>query len=149
MPIPQDYVNYVRVSWIDDSGVRRIIYPTRLTTNPTELPLQDREGIPTQDFYEQNLEADQSETEKKWSEVNFRFNENWQNFAWADWWQYYPTQNWYGRLYGSDPEINQVNGWFPSHDPSAIYSNTISLFARSLEKENLPNLSFIVNQPID
>ena len=40
VPIPQDYVNYVRVSWIDDSGVRRIIYPTRLTTNPTELPLR-------------------------------------------------------------------------------------------------------------
>ena len=28
VPIPQDYVNYVRLSWIDKGGVRRIIYPT-------------------------------------------------------------------------------------------------------------------------
>ena len=29
VPIPQDYVNYVKCSWIDDAGAKHIIYPTR------------------------------------------------------------------------------------------------------------------------
>ena len=42
--IPQDYVNYVELSWIDKAGVKRIIYPTDLTINPTETPVQDKIG---------------------------------------------------------------------------------------------------------
>ena len=53
--IPQDYVNYVRVSHIDESGVKRIIYPVNnLTISPTELPIQDTDGIPTQNSFGQN-----------------------------------------------------------------------------------------------
>ena len=40
MPLPQDYVNYVKLTWKDSSGVERIIYPTRNTSNPTAI-LQD------------------------------------------------------------------------------------------------------------
>ena len=37
--IPQDYVNYTKVSWIDQLGVKRPIYPANnLTTNPFENP---------------------------------------------------------------------------------------------------------------
>jgi len=42
MVLPQDYVNYVKISWKDDSGVERIIYPTRNTSNPLGI-LQDSE----------------------------------------------------------------------------------------------------------
>ena len=43
--IPQDYVNYVRLSWIDQLGVKRIIYPnTNLTINPAQAPEQDSTG---------------------------------------------------------------------------------------------------------
>ena len=42
MILPQDYVNYVKMSWKDDSGVERIIYPTRNTSNPLGI-LQDSE----------------------------------------------------------------------------------------------------------
>ena len=40
MPLPQDYVNYVKLTWKDSSGVERIIYPTRNTSNPMAI-LQD------------------------------------------------------------------------------------------------------------
>lgn len=40
MPLPQDYVNYVKLTWKDSSGVERIIYPTRNTSNPLAI-LQD------------------------------------------------------------------------------------------------------------
>ena len=52
IPLPQDYVNYVNVSWIDGQGIKHIIYPTTLTTNPYEIPGQDRQGIAIQDNLE-------------------------------------------------------------------------------------------------
>ncbi len=46
VPIPQDYVNYVRCSWVDRAGVKHIIYPTTLTSNPTQPNAQDFLGNP-------------------------------------------------------------------------------------------------------
>ena len=44
MPLPQDYVNYVKLSWIDSSGIEHIIYPTSKTSNPSPNLLQDSDG---------------------------------------------------------------------------------------------------------
>tara|TARA_A100001201_G_scaffold21388_1_gene23678 strand:- start:17294 stop:18472 length:1179 start_codon:yes stop_codon:yes gene_type:complete len=41
IPMPQDYINYVRLSWHDTSGVEHIIYPARFTSRPSESILQD------------------------------------------------------------------------------------------------------------
>ena len=49
--LPQDYVNYVQLSWIDALGVKHVIYPTTLTSNPEQVPLQDSAGVPIQDVY--------------------------------------------------------------------------------------------------
>jgi len=40
--LPQDYVNYVKLTWSDDGGIEHIIYPTRITSNPVGI-LQDSE----------------------------------------------------------------------------------------------------------
>ncbi len=37
MALPHDYVNYVKLSWKDDSGIERVIYPARKTSNPTAV----------------------------------------------------------------------------------------------------------------
>ena len=72
LPIPQDYVNYVQLSWIDQVGVKHIIYPVNnLSGNPTPI-LQDKEGIPTQDNYGNNLEAAQSLTSDRWGQADDR-----------------------------------------------------------------------------
>ena len=34
LPLPQDYVHYTKLSWVDDSGIKRPIYPTSKTSNP-------------------------------------------------------------------------------------------------------------------
>ena len=34
MPMPQDFVNHVKVSWVDDAGIARVIYPALKTSNP-------------------------------------------------------------------------------------------------------------------
>ena len=37
MPLPQDYVNYVKLTWSDDSGIEHIIYPISKTSNPNSI----------------------------------------------------------------------------------------------------------------
>ncbi len=122
VPIPQDYVNYVRLSWIDQGGVRRIIYPTTLTTNPTELPIQDTSGIPIQDNSEDNLEANSSITEERWKTQQWNFEQNWQQYPWGDDWGYYPTLDSYGRLYGQQQQYAQANGWYTINERTGMFS---------------------------
>tara|TARA_B100000902_G_scaffold12513_1_gene15242 strand:+ start:4630 stop:6000 length:1371 start_codon:yes stop_codon:yes gene_type:complete len=42
--LPQDYVNYTDIFWVDSAGIKHPIYPTRHTQNPVEAPLQDGNG---------------------------------------------------------------------------------------------------------
>ena len=113
VPIPQDYVNYVQMSWVDNAGIKHIIYPTRLTSNPTELPLQDVQGIPTQDAFGENLDADQSITEERWKTANENnITGNYDPFNFDGVYDYAWWKQAYGERYGLDPETTQINGWF-------------------------------------
>lgn len=115
--LPQDYVNYVRVSRIDELGIKRIIYPVNnLTINPYNNPVQDAAGVPTQDNFGANIEGT-SITEERFKKanldlLNFNLLDNFQDFAY--WWNLYGFDGNFntGRLYGSDPQTSQVNGWF-------------------------------------
>ena len=51
MILPQDYVNYTKVSWVDSAGIKHILYPTSKTSNPFS-PQQDSDG----DFLNHNGE---------------------------------------------------------------------------------------------
>ena len=44
MILPHDYVNYTRVLWSDDSGIKHPIYPTKDTQNPFAIQ-QDDDGV--------------------------------------------------------------------------------------------------------
>jgi len=37
MMLPQDYVNYVKLVWVDSAGIEHIIYPTSKTSNPKAI----------------------------------------------------------------------------------------------------------------
>ena len=43
MILPQDYVNYTKVSWVDSSGIKHPLYPTKHTSNPKPI-LQNDDG---------------------------------------------------------------------------------------------------------
>ena len=43
MVLPQDYVNYTKICWVDDNGIERPLYPTKHTSNPTPI-LQNEDG---------------------------------------------------------------------------------------------------------
>jgi len=113
--IPQDYVNYVRMSFVDNMGVLHPIYPANnLTTDPTSVPLQQKDGSFVQDKYGENTEAAQSTTRTRWESANdklitgefdqYFYNANVYNWSWR--------KETYGRRYGLDPVVSQGNGWF-------------------------------------
>lgn len=116
LPLPQDYVNYVKVSWVDQLGVKHQIFPTQLTSNPYTTPVQDNNGIPIQDNYEENLQGS-SQTEERWQTANTKlinniaslenYNEglDGENYWWDD-------GNFFGRAYGLDPQNANINGYF-------------------------------------
>ena len=115
--LPQDYVNYVRISSIDTLGVKRIIYPANnLTISPYEMPLQDNAGQPTQDNFGENLEGD-SITSERWRTANDALiNGRFRNPNFEGFFDYYDGSwglgGYYGRRYGQDPVTSQINGWF-------------------------------------
>jgi len=43
MILPQDYVNYTKISWSDSAGIKHPLYPTSSTSNPFSI-LQDDDG---------------------------------------------------------------------------------------------------------
>jgi len=45
MTLPQDYVNYTKISWVDSAGIKHLLYPTSKTSNPSENPLQNSDGL--------------------------------------------------------------------------------------------------------
>jgi virulence-associated protein VagC len=51
MPLPQDYVNYVKVVRVDNNGIERVLYPTSKTSNPFAI-VQNVDG--TYAFYAEN-----------------------------------------------------------------------------------------------
>jgi hypothetical protein len=118
LALPQDYVNYVKCSWVDQTGVLHPIYPTNnLTTSPYYTQIQDSKGIPTQDNFGSDIEGT-SITQERWHSDNrgnllnndlsgiSDFSLNWnQNGEWINY------QN-FGQLYGIDPQYANMNGYF-------------------------------------
>jgi len=107
MTLPQDYVNYVKISWTDTSGVEHPIYPTTKTSNP-EAILQDDQYNYTFDADGNLLKANESETWTKYKDQNtdtdivndFYLEDN----------RSFQTLN--GQRYGSDPQHMNSNGSF-------------------------------------
>jgi hypothetical protein len=115
--IPQDYVNYVKMSWIDHLGVKRPIYPANnLTINPFSTPLQDNLGTPTQDNFGENLEGT-SITEERWAKANDNLINGREiidnaSIAFDAYGRFNGIDGALGQQYGLDPQYSQVNGWF-------------------------------------
>lgn len=121
--LPQDYVNYVGLYWIDRQGVKHPIYPANnLTSNPSEAPLQDDYGVEVQDNFNNNIDTEPI-IEERWRRANVDmlngtylanalnynngldiYDYGWDNFGIV------------GRQYGLDPQYAQGNGWFTIND---------------------------------
>ena len=123
LPLPQDYVNYVRASWVDRFGVKHVIYPTNnLTNSPYYTNIQDSTGIPTQDNFGNNVEGT-SITQERWHSAGNQDLNNYLNSSpdTGSSSNFYGTafqedgslvrRDW-GQKYGLDPQYAQSNGYF-------------------------------------
>ena len=134
--IPQDYVNYVRLSWIDQLGVKRIIYPnTNLTINPAQAPEQDSTGQIVQDNLEENIDTDPPQTVERWrsaddkkitglfnaASVNAGYDIDGINMSSIYW------GGAYGQRYGLDPSLTQTNGWFGIDEVRGVFTFSSNL----------------------
>jgi len=122
IPMPQDYVNYVKICYIDSSGIRRIIYPTRLTTNPTEAPVQDNNYNYIYDSNGDLIESS-SITEEKWKAFDPK---NISGDLSSDDSAYLTTNDYlrsdYGNRYGATPETTQINGFFTIDEKTGSFA---------------------------
>ena len=134
--IPQDYVNYTAISYIDQLGVKHPIYPANnLTTSPYEVPLQDAQGQPTMDEIGDNIEGT-SITNERWATANDRLLNG--NITAEDYWAYggYLTGNpFYGQRYGNDPQNAQRNGWFNMNERDGVIAFSSNLKDRLIVLE--------------
>jgi len=138
--IPQDYVNYVRMSWIDGYGIKHIIYPSdNLTIDPYTVPLQTVEGDFVQDEFGENTEGT-SLTKEKWSKLqqwqlsggyndylNGAFNYYGEDYMYA--------RQYRGMRYGLLPETTQINGYFTINEREGKFSFSSDLNGRCVVLE--------------
>ena len=107
MMLPQDYVNYVKLTWVDSSGVEHTIYPAIKTSNP-EAIVQDSNFNYTFDSNGNLIKANQSETWSKYKDQNT--NTDVVNDFYLEDNRSFQTLN--GQRYGSDPQHMNSNGSF-------------------------------------
>jgi len=108
MVLPQDYVNYVKVTWVDANGIERIVYPTRQTSNPSAI-LQDDAGEYLFDGTGAVMEGNPSETLKRFRAAPYDTQrDGLEALTDGDLYNLYR----YGNRYGLTPENAQINGVF-------------------------------------
>jgi len=102
MVLPQDYVNYIKLTWSDSAGIEHIVYPAIKTSNPLQVQ-QDADGV-----YQYNstaLDTDNTST----TNANFSTlsaSQNTDDFIDDTYW---PAE---GSRFGLDPQHAQTNGSF-------------------------------------
>ena len=127
--IPQDYVNYVNIHWVDKQGVKHIIMPTQLTSNPYSNPIQDQSGIPMQADSGDNIEGT-SITEERWANNDLKqrneIRDNSLGFG-----SFYGEDGYgAGQLYGLDPQYANVNGYFTINEREGKFSFSSDLVGK-------------------
>ena len=118
MVLPQDYVNYTKISWVDSTGIKHLLYPVSKTSNPRSLT--------------QSANGD-------YTIVGNSVAENPQSTTWGNYKSGTPSENqddyqddtyWpmEGSRFGLDPQHAQANGSFYIDDQSGKihFSSNIS-----------------------
>tara|TARA_R100000654_G_C2667255_1_gene125577 strand:+ start:42 stop:944 length:903 start_codon:yes stop_codon:yes gene_type:complete len=113
MILPQDYVNYVKLSRVDSNGIERVLYPTGKTCNPFAIS-QDADGD-----YQYNLESTVMFGQQPTTLLEQTPSDSLSNYQ-----NQSSTSDAYsddttdmeidsrGRRYGLDPQFAQANGSF-------------------------------------
>ena len=148
MPLPFDYVNYVKLTSVDSAGIEHIIYPTSKTSNPRAIK-QDADGTYSDDtnddgvpdsfsgptnsqylyrnttpglIYDENSSAWNRYKSHEPAENNINDYQDYQDYQNDIYW---PNE---GRRFGLDPQHAQVNGsyYIDCHAGKIHFSSNLS-----------------------
>ena len=124
MNLPQDYVNYVKLTWKDASGIEHVLYPAIKTSNPKAIT-QAANG----DYTLSGNELQYDSESDTW--VAYKAHTSTTNTDDYEDDTYWPN---IGERYGLDPQHAQVNGSFyidelvgKIHFSSNISGKTVTL----------------------
>jgi|TARA_R110000824_G_scaffold95513_3_gene229642 hypothetical protein len=135
IPMPQDYVSYVKLAYTDSSGIKRTIYPTRLTLNPTEAITQDNDYNYVYDN-DGDTVTGSSYTETQWQAFD---TNNITGSLNVDNDYYLGTDNYlqsdFGRRYGLNPEHQQINGYFTIDERTGSFAFSSDLSGKIITIE--------------
>ncbi len=115
LPMPQDYVKYTMLSWVDSSGLEHPIFPTKdLTSRPSQSVAQDDNGDYLFNSDGSVTEISPSITQDRFANFDlYTFSDNLNN---DDYWLYthYVSNRVFNRgsRYGLDPSRANSNGLF-------------------------------------
>jgi len=122
--MPHDFVNYVKLSWSDGSGIEHVIYPTKFTSNPA----QESNTIDTWGGFDATTSTDESSTTKAnfnsiqpspASQSEFDYDDN-----------VYDLNA--GQRSGIDPQHAQVNGSFYIDESAGKFHFSSNLSGKTL-----------------
>tara|TARA_R110002012_G_scaffold3218_5_gene15015 strand:- start:6808 stop:7698 length:891 start_codon:yes stop_codon:yes gene_type:complete len=107
MILPQDYVNYVKLTWSDGNGIEHVIYPAIKTSNPLDID-QQASGVNQGDYlFDGNADLQTDNSSTTWenyqgnnSDIDTSISPN----------DYYVDSS--GQRFGIDPQHAQGNGSF-------------------------------------
>jgi hypothetical protein len=110
MILPQDYVNYVKLTWSDSSGIKHVMYPVSKTSNPSAIK-QDSDGNYSFDINDDGVEDTESLIHPNNSDTwnNYKSTSPSENSTSYDDDSYI---NALGQRYGLDSQYAQTNGSF-------------------------------------
>ena len=134
VPMPQDYINYVKLSWTDDNGLERRIYPTSETSRPSRAALQDTDAAYLYDNDNSLLLSNNSTTIDNFEgiETNAALGSSSADDYFAQNPTYSDSIIGYGRRYGSSPENLQVNGIFVHDEVNGQFGFSSNLSGKTL-----------------
>ena len=106
MPLPQDYVNYVKLTRVDQAGIELVLYPARITSNPSNIAQTATPGVAP--FYEFTGDELVLKTDSDtWDAYDSHTPSANQSVYNDDTWDYID-----GSRFGLDPQYSQTNGSF-------------------------------------
>ena len=119
--MPHDYVNYVKLSWSDSSGIEHVLYPTRFTSNPAD----ESNTIDTWGGFDATTSVDESSTtwENYKAGTPSEQNDDYEDDT------YWPNK---GGRYGISPENAQVNGSFYIDESAGKFHFSSNLAGKTL-----------------
>jgi hypothetical protein len=120
LPLPQDYVNYVKITFVGDDGIERLVLPRRVSSTP-KSGLQDHEYNLLFDQDGNITYANQSEAETRFQAGSNDNNSNLDNVI--DYLEEgYGYNVDYGKRFGLLPELATKHGTFYINEHEGLIS---------------------------